>query len=426
MRYAALLLFALFACGDDDGFLDPDAGVDAGIDAPMLDTGTDAPVVDSSTDAAMDDSGMDASGMDDAGAMDAGTGPTITPITDPSMVPRQGHAFGVVGDGRAIVAGGTGTGRALYETWALDLSTTTWELLSELPTPHYNASALVLPDGRMVISGGAPGTFERMSYDTIYIFDPDTDAWTSGGTMTEVRDAHSMVLLESGPDAGKVLIFGGQRRGVSSTTYLRTFEIWDPTTMTSRVLEDTILSSARASHFHYTLSDGRIVIAGGYSTPGSPAGAVDEIVIYDPTDESLDVQTETLPEAALFRFLGILPDGDVLLFPSRYSTTTIRRMDPETFETTDIGTVDSALSFYGLARIPSGTAFIFGGYEDDVLSADVHAFDPVTETWSSYEDLLPRAVGGIWPSALPDDRVLLLGGQTEMGFLIGDTMIFTP
>lgn len=425
MRYAAFLLFALVACGDDDGFLNPDAGNDAGIDAPMGDTGTDAPTddaeVDAGVDATTDDAGVDASGM-----LDAGTGPTITDITDPSMVPRQGHSFGVVGDGRAIVAGGTGEGRALYETWALDLGTTTWELLSELPAPHYGASSIVLPDGRMVISGGAPSTFALTSYDTIFIFDPETDAWTAGGTMTEVRDAHSMVLLESGPDAGKVLIFGGQRRG-ASVTYLTTFEIYDPSTMTSRALLDTLLSSPRASHFHYTLSDGRIVIAGGYTNPGDPAdSAVDEILIYDPSDESLDVQTETLPEAELFRFLGILPDGDALLFPSAYSTQTIRRMDPETFETTDIGTVDDTLRFYGLARIPAGTAFLFGGYEDDVISADVRAFDPVSEEWALYEDLLPRALGGIWPSALPDDRVLLLGGQTEIGFLIGDTLIFTP
>lgn len=359
-------------------------------------------------------------------APDASTGPTVVDISDPTMEPRQSFAARTVGDGRVIFAGGFGGRDTPIETWAFDPATTTWAQLENLPAPHIGASSIVLPDGRMLIAGGVPEQFARMTNDALFVFDPATNMWSAAGTMTEARGGHAMYMLERGPDTGKIVIIGGSRRTMSGSDFLDTFELYDPATMTSTALPGTTLPSTRASYMHFAMSDGRIAILGGYETPGDPDGsAIDQIVVYDPMDHSVAVQSETLPESELLGLLGTLPDGRHLVFPGRYSTNTIRLLDPDTFTFTDTGAVPENLASYGGA-LTLGRVYLFGGRDDDALHANINQYDPTTDTWTELTDILPMALAGIRATVIADGRVILMGGQTDLGFIVGDTNLFTP
>lgn len=410
-----LLLCCLVACGDDDGMINPDGGVDA---PSVSDTGPDT-IVDAPT--------SDVSQPDATPLIDSGTGPTITDISNPMMDPRQSFSVGFVGDGRVIFAGGFGGDNTPNETWAFDPTATAWSQLADLPAPHIGASAVVLPDGRMLISGGVPGQFARESNDGIFVFDPSTNLWSAAGTMTETRGGHAVYMLTRGPDAGKLVMFGGSRRTESGAIFLTTFELYDPTTEVSTPLTGTELPSSRAGYFAYALDDGRIVIAGGYTDPGSPDdSAINEILIYDPMDHSVTTQDTTLPESHLLTFMGVMADGRGLVLPGRYSTNTIRAMDLNATTFTDIGALPENLTSYGLALARSGLLYLFGGRADGEAHTDIHVYDPQMNEWSMIPDILPAALAAIAAVPLPDGRVILMGGQTDLGFIVGETNLFTP
>lgn len=84
-------LLVLAACGDDDGFIDPDAGNDVGVDAP-LDTGTDV-----GTDVGPGDAGADTT---DAGPEGC---PTFEGLGDLAGGEVQSRVVGISADGTTVV-----------------------------------------------------------------------------------------------------------------------------------------------------------------------------------------------------------------------------------------------------------------------------------------------------------------------------------
>ncbi len=427
-RAAAVLSIAaaaLSGCGDD-GVADTDGGavVDGSTGMPDGATARDGGGRTDGSVVSTDDGGAS-----DGGVVDGGSGgePTIIDVTDPDMDPRQGYAAGAVGDGRVIIAGGFGGTNTPNETWSFDPTTTEWTALADLPAPHINATANVLTDGRMLISGGIPSQFATTSNDGIFVFDLTTSTWSSAGTMTDHREVHASFLLHRGPDAGKYVMFGGSRRTPSGAVYLDSFELYDPVTEMSTALPGTALPSGRASAMTFERTDGTIVIAGGYTTPGDPTGsAIDQILVYDPMDHSVAVQTQTLPEAQLYLPLGALPDGRILVFPAYMPVSNaILAMDLDALTFDTLGDLPD-ITVYGAALVPSGDAWVFGGREGGTLTDAVRRYEPLTDTWTTYPGLLPLALAGIRTTVIPDGRVLLFGGQTAMGFIVGQTLLFTP
>ncbi|MGE3180061.1 MAG: Kelch repeat-containing protein, partial [Phycisphaerae bacterium] len=68
-------------------------------------------------------------------------------------------------------------------------------------------TATALPDGRVLVAGGC--SRDAFATDKTDIFDPDTDTFSNGPTMTVNRDRHVAMLL---PD-GLVLLIGGMDNG---------------------------------------------------------------------------------------------------------------------------------------------------------------------------------------------------------------------
>ncbi|HVN33294.1 MAG TPA: kelch repeat-containing protein, partial [Thermoanaerobaculaceae bacterium] len=109
-----------------------------------------------------------------------------------------------------------------------------------------------LPDGRVLVAGGAPGS-EGPS-DRAEIFDAATNAWKSVGPMGEERSGHTLTLLSD----GRVLVVGGEGPAGPSAC----MEIFDPFTDTFSVAGK--LSTGRTEHAAVLLRDGRILVVGGW------------------------------------------------------------------------------------------------------------------------------------------------------------------
>ena len=89
--------------------------------------------------------------------------------------------------------------------------------------------------GKIYVTGGEIGDDE--SVNTVYVYDPQADAWTQLASMGAARRAHASAAV-----GGKLYVFGGYRPG---TKRLSTAEVYDPAS--DSWAQVTSLTSARGS-----------------------------------------------------------------------------------------------------------------------------------------------------------------------------------
>ena len=186
------------------------------------------------------------------------------------------------------------------------------------------------------------------------------------GEMAVERAAHQATLLRS----GLVLITGGCG-GVGCDLYLDSVELFEPATRTFQPAAP--MSMPRAGHAAVALTDGRVLVCGGWTGKGPTASAE----IYDPA-------------TGQWKTVGEMTDA-------RESLMAIRLLD-------------------GRVLVAGGS-----GGQEDLASAEV--FDPPTSTFSAVG---PMGSNHYLATLLADGRVLLTGGESESGEILRSAEIFDP
>lgn len=199
------------------------------------------------------------------------------------LQPRADHSATLLADGRVMITSGANdSGMYLVATELFDPSkpaTAAWSAGPPMPDARYGGSAILLPSGELLVSGGAKDNAD--SLDTVARFDPASGSWKLAATpLKEKRRYHASTLL---PD-GRVLLSGGQRGHPSALLFLGSLELYDPKAGTSAAVP-TSMKRLRAFHSATLLADGRVLIVGGY------CGAS---VCGDAIDELLDLKTDTI------------------------------------------------------------------------------------------------------------------------------------
>lgn len=134
-------------------------------------------------------------------------------------------------------------------------------------------TATELPNGKILLAGGFSYLVSG-SLATAELFDPATGTFAyTVAPMTQSRAWHSATLLTTGPQAGKVLLVGGN----SNSDALATAELYDPASGTFSAVGVSLLCP-RQRHTASRLADGRILIAGG-EAPNRYWGSAE---VYDP------------------------------------------------------------------------------------------------------------------------------------------------
>jgi len=140
---------------------------------------------------------------------------------------RAGHHYNQVtlNDGRVLLTGGIYVPSLLGATNAAPISgaeyynptANSWTT-ANMPTVRALHSATKLPDGRVVVCGGAQGTLQApTSIANVELFSPASNSWSVLPNLVAPRGGHSAELL---PD-GTVVLFGGQDL-VSTTATVET------------------------------------------------------------------------------------------------------------------------------------------------------------------------------------------------------------
>jgi Galactose oxidase, central domain len=211
---------------------------------------------------------------------------------------RIGAAAVVLPDGRTIITGGSVAGAATDSVVAFNPADGTFVSIGHLLVARAGHTATLLDDGHVLIAGGTSG--DLISAD-LELFDPASGLSTLGGSMSQARTGHSAAKLLN----GMVLIAGGS--GVDGV--LQNAEIYDPATATT---SPTVLPmlSPRTGASATTLIDGRVLIAGGSSNGTTDLASAE---IFNPWSQIFEAATTTLSVARRGHAAVLLPQNNSVL-----------------------------------------------------------------------------------------------------------------
>lgn len=304
-------------------------------------------------------------------------------------------------------------------------------------TPAYASAggqtATLLSDGRVLLAGGLgtgasqPGAFQLLSSAEIY--DPATGTIAATGNMTTPRAFHTAALLPN----GKVVIVGG---AVDAPA-----ELYDPSTGTFTAIAAPPIGPSRFYATATALTTGKILIAGGadrlfYRETVSP---VLDAELYDPIHNSFTA-TGALQSPHFAHTATLLEDGSVLLvgglasnhadvsgvtpnFLSATVSATAERYNPTSgsFASTS-SQPNLPRAFHAATALPDGTVLLSGGLAQwPTLSASsqgyasvpidaymTEIYDPATGTFAA-GPVTPGRLG-LTATLLPNGTVVFIGG----------------
>ena len=241
-------------------------------------------------------------------------------LTGNLAVARTGPALAALDDGGALVAGGAGASGLLRSAERLDAATDEWTAAPPMATGRMNHTATSLADGRVLVVGGV--TDNGGATNEVEIYDPVTDAWTRADSLHNPRYNHTATLLLD----GRVLIVGGFTPG-SFHTATKKVEIYDPVTDRWAVVGS--MSERRAVHAATRLDDGRVLVAGGVTSPPNVLTVTASVEIFDPATAAWSaapsmaaarraVDAVTLPDGTVLVAGGFLASGNLTATAERF------------------------------------------------------------------------------------------------------------
>lgn len=203
------------------------------------------------------------------------------------LVFRHSHTTTLLPDGNILVTGGgTTAGTYTNSVQTYNMATNTFDdWAGGLAVFRSSHTATLLSDGRVLIAGGY--TTGGAYTNSLEICDPINRTCSNAGlpTLNPARANHTATLLSNGPNAGKVLICGGQN--ATATPILANCDFFNPADNTlDTSASDLPLPPAglggRAGHAATLLRGGRVFITGGKRWTGAAWQYVAENVMYDP------------------------------------------------------------------------------------------------------------------------------------------------
>src|SRR5581483_106919 len=277
---------------------------------------------------------------------------------------RSGAASVLLPDGRVLITGGSDTNGALasVEVFSTAGSFSSGQSMHGARSAH---TATVLQDGRVLVTGGttAGGGFTN----TAETYDPSSDLWTLlSATLLDARSGQTASLL---PD-GRVLIAGGQ----NSTGPLNTVEVFDPSN--NSFSNVGVMTSPRINHSAAELSDGRVLFIGG----SDGTNALNSVDIFDPSS-------------------GAISQGPALSTPRVSATASI--------------TLD-------------GKVVVIGGNDGSADLSSIEIFDPASGQFAPSQSQLTTARSTHTAFLLPNNNSILLVDGSSAGTPLNSAELYLP
>ena len=278
-------------------------------------------------------------------------------------------------------------------------------------------------------AGGSSSAETHSTTTAAELYDPARGTWSATGAMAIPRVLHTATLLETGVDAGEVLVTGGENapsRSVASA------ELYDPDTGTWSPTGG--MAANRAGHTATLLPSGKVLIVGGNFGQGPAAE------LYDPSTDSFS-PTGPMPLDPAFHSATLLRTGEVLiaggLVPSaghNVQTAAAELYEPATDSWSQTAAMSTARDLQSATLLSSGEVLIAGGYNPELGTlASAELYDPTTGTFSATGSMgLARwePTATLLGTGTHEGEVLLSGGSlravTEAGPRSSAAEIYDP
>ncbi len=296
---------------------------------------------------------------------------------------RARHTATLLNDGRVLIAGGVvnfSTYLASAENY--DRISNTWSAAGSMQIVRSDHSATLLPDGRVLVIGGSNGGGSPTPLTSVEIYNPAGNNWTAAASLPSARTRHSAVLM---PD-GSVLVSGG---GVSvlsrydpalnswsdlptaavtgSAVLLNSGKVLIIDTASAKLFDPanngltnaSAMPTARADFAVTKLPDGRVLTMSGRIALSSTS-AVD---IYDPATNTWSaVAPMSVPR--LGAPISLLTNGLVLIAGGSNNSGLLNSAevyDPAANTWANAGNLNFARSDHSATRLANGAVLIYGG-----------------------------------------------------------------
>ena len=263
---------------------------------------------------------------------------------------------------------------------------------------QYHTSTL-LPNGRVLITGGVDAGYARLSSAELY--DPASDSWSSAGSLRDARRDHTATLLKN----GLVLVTGGY--GISGI--LDSAELYDPTSNSWTTVHS--MTYAHCSHTSTLLSDpdGSVLVVGG-----SDPDAGEFITIVERYDPSTDRWNTVSPmsEGRYGNTATLLPDGKVLVVGGDSANSAVL-YDPDQDLWSTAETMNVPRYLHTATALSDGRVLVAGGVDrfgSDSSSAEL--YDPGSGIWSMTASMATVRQSST-ATLLADGTVLITGGNAD-------------
>ncbi|XP_070532422.1 influenza virus NS1A-binding protein homolog [Ptychodera flava] len=270
-------------------------------------------------------------------------------------------------DGKLVAAGGYNRGKCMDTVEIYDPDTNEWSSLPDMPTPRGRFEFNVI-HGKLYAFGGSDGTSELK---TGHCFDPDTGKWSAvAGIQTERHSSGAAVLDD------KLYLAGGSSGSIGLTTC----EVYNPET-------DSWQSIANLNHGRSQVG---LCALGGklYAVGGAESwNVLNSVEKYDP---QIDAWTMVAPMNHARRGAGVCKCKDKLYIvggsDGTSSLASVECFDPQTNTWNQVASMSTPRANMGVAVV-DGHLYAVGGFDGKTFLNSIEYYDPETNQWNQF---LPR------------------------------------
>ena len=337
---------------------------------------------------------------------------------------------------RVLVAGGFDGSNQLATAELYDPTAGKWSSTGSMNTARDGHTATLLQNGQVLVAGGfntAPdGSSNYLSGAELY--NPATGAWTTTGSMSTAREAHTATLLPN----GEVLVTGGIAFISGSPVIFSSAELYNPATGTWT--KTSSMSVGREQHTATLLPNGQVLVAGGFHFDPSFNDSIASAELFTPAKGKWtatgSLNTPRYDHVALQLVTGnpLVLDGVDQSSGGTFKLNSTELYNSATGAWTVNGnTFKSGDSGFSVTLLTTGKILLAGGvvgvYPHERVTAAAELYDPSPGTSASTGALtIPRRAHSA--TLLPNGQVLAAGGQTEdskgKSTVVASAELYTP
>jgi hypothetical protein len=291
-------------------------------------------------------------------------------LTGSMSVPRSRFTATLLPNGKVLVAGGSNNGFATVTAELYDFRTSLWTRTGDMNIPRLYHTATLLSDGRVLVTGGqsAGDGNDNFVEKTAEIYDSATGTWTLVDSMSRARYGHTATLL---PD-GTILIAGGAGpRG--DLVYTVRGEMFNPYSGLWKNVDS--LLTPRGFHTAVLLNSGKVLVAGGLTLPANGPNRTTKAELFQTSSSKwISTGSMTVPRSAAAYGGALLSDGRFFIAGGRTDTAEVYSPNTGTWEL--LSSMAMSRSFHTVTLLTNGTILVTGGENANGLIATAEIYTP--------------------------------------------------